>query len=614
MIIALCVVFSALVAQLAYLQLVDNSYKISAQNNALRYETRYPVRGRIYDRKGTLLVGNINSYDVMVTPADIRQPFDTAALCGMLALDIEYARERFAYFRKYRSKIGYRSLPFAKGLPFSRYSYFMERSGDFPGFYGVPRTTRQYPYHAGGNLLGYVAEVDQRWLATHPDYASGDFVGRTGIEQVCEQRLRGEKGYAIYLRDSRNVIQSPYENGEHDLPAVAGEDIVTTIDAELQNYGEMLLHNKVGAAIAIEPSTGEILAMVSAPGLDVEVLPNMGRYYDSLSKDPFKPMFNRAVMSPQPPGSVFKLVNGLIGLQEKVVTPSVRYPCSNGYHYGSLTVGCHSHRSPIDLNEAVMMSCNSYFCYLFRSILDNPKYPSVGEAYEKWAEYVKSFGFGVKLGSDFPSEQGGIIPSLKSYEKIYGKGRLRSLNIISLSIGQGEIGSTPLHLANLAATIANRGYYITPHVIRYEQGDSLYEHFHEKHGTMVDSRHFNTVIEGMSMAVNSAPGAGATATVAAIPGIEVCGKTGTAENPHGDEHSVFICFAPRENPKIAVAVYLENAGFGATWAAPVASLMVEKYLKGEISESRKWIETRMCEASLLHKVPASPDYVKPKKK
>ena len=608
----LAVAFLLLTAQLFRLQLLDNSFKISAENNALLYQTRHPARGLILDRNGKVLVGNKNTYDIMVTPRFVR-PFDTLELCRILELDPQYVRNKFHEYRMYRSRIGNRTVTFLSQVSQEQYSRFIEAAHKFPEFRGVPRTTRMYPYNAGGNLLGYVTEVDRDFLEKHPDYSSGDYTGRTGLEETCEPMLRGEKGYSIYLRDASNRIQSSYRNGEFDKPAVPGQDVVSTIDAELQNYGEELMRNKVGSVIAIEPSTGEILSMISSPGIDVSVLGEINKYYKEIAADPFTPMFNRAVMSPQPPGSVFKLVNGLIGLQEGVVSTDTEFPCRDGFHARGISVGCHSHKSPVDFTEAIMVSCNSYFCYLFKDILENPVYGSEAAAMDRWAEYVRSFGFGTRLGSDFPSEITGFVPTSSTYDRVYGKGGWKALSVISLSIGQGELGCTPLHLANLAATIANRGWYRIPHIVRGHGSDTLDNRFSEKHYTLVDTSHFEKVIEGMYMAVNAPAGYGATARVAAVNGLDICGKTGTAENPHGDEHAVFVCFAPRENPRIAIAVYIENAGFGATWAAPVASLMVEKYLNGEIASNRRWLEQRMLDANLLHKVPASPDYVPPKK-
>ena len=426
-------------------------------------------------------------------------------------------------------------------------------------------------------------------------------LGKTGIEAAREKELKGEKGYSIWLRNSKNKIESRYKDGETDQDAVPGKDITTTIDAELQHYGQELMQNKVGSLVAIEPSTGEILAMVSSPGIDVDVLADIGKHYSSIASDPYKPMFNRAVQAPYPPGSVFKLVNGLIGLQEGVVMPQTEYPCKMGYHFGKHKLGCHQHRSPIDLEESIMMSCNAYYCYIFRDLLENGKYGGVAESLDKWNEYVKSFGFGQPLGSDFPSELGGFIPNSAYYDKWYGKRRWRATTVISLSIGQGEIGCTPLHMANLCATIANRGYYITPHIIKDSKEVTIDPKYKEKKYTMVDEKHFETIIKGMYRAVNSPFGSGATASIAAVDGLEICGKTGTAQNPHGDDHSVFICFAPMDNPKIAVAAYIENGGFGASYAAPIASLLTEMYLNKEIGADRKDLEKRMKNSNLLHK-------------
>jgi len=605
-------VFLVLVARLLYLQLINDDLKLSADNNAFRYETLYPPRGQIFDRNGRLIVSNRNAFDIMVTPRDVK-PFDTLELCRILDLDTAFVYSEFKRFKKYRTRIGYQTLPFAKHLTAERYSLFMESEYKFPGFTGVPRTERIYEYNAGGNLLGYVTEVDERYISRHPGYKSGDNAGRTGIEEACEAELRGKKGCKIYLRDSRNVIKAPYKNGECDTAAVPGTNIITTIDAELQNYVEDLMKNKVGSVVAIEPSSGEILTMVSSPGIDVSVLGDIGKHYRELNTDPFKPLFNRAVASTQPPGSVFKLVNGLIALQEGVITPETRFACSNGYHIGNLTVGCHTHFSPIDLRQSVMMSCNAYYCALFRRILDNPKYPSIDSSFTAWRNYVGSFGFGSKLGSDFPAEKASNVPTAKRYDKMY-RGRWNSVSCISLSIGQGEMGCTPLHLANLAAIIANRGYYYIPHIVRDHHDPEENARFREKHWCAVDSRYFDPIIDGMWMAVNAGPGMGGTAQIAHVDSLEICGKTGTAENPHGDTHAVFICFAPRENPVIAVAVYMENAGFGGTWAAPVASLLVEKYIKGDIrlTPEREALEARMMEANLLHKNPASKHYVKSK--
>jgi penicillin-binding protein 2 len=423
----------------------------------------------------------------------------------------------------------------------------------------------------------------------------------TGIEAAREEDLRGEKGYHIYLRNSRNQIEQPYKDGAEDKEAVPGHDIVTTIDAQLQQYGQELMQNKVGSIVAIEPSTGEILALVSSPGIDVEQLADIGKHYNEIVSNPYKPMYNRAVQASYPPGSVFKLVNGLIGLQEGTLQPSYTYPCSQGYHFGSgHKLGCHSHKSPINMEESIMMSCNAYYCYVLKNILDNKKYDSVADALDAWHEYVESFGFGRKLGSDFPAELAGSIPTSRTYNRAYGRGRWNSTTVISLSIGQGEILATPMHLANLCATIANRGHYYIPHIVKASEGVEIDPRFTEKQYTKVDTVHFTKLIRGMWRAVNSGAGMGGTAWVAHIDSLDVCGKTGTAQNPRGADNSVFICFAPMDNPKIAIAAYVENGGFGATYAAPIASLMVEKYLKGQVK--RTALEEQMKSRDLMSRV------------
>ena len=602
LLIGLCTAAVILIAKLFSIQILDDKYKMSAENNTMVYTTIYPTRGIINDRNGNILVGNKVAYDLMVTPKEVEK-FDTLALCEVLDITPEFVKEKMDEFYRNRRRIGYQSVVMIKQIPPETYMKFAEVAYKFPGFRGQARSIREYPFNAGGNLLGYVSEVNARYIENNPDeYKSGDYAGMTGIEAAREKELRGEKGYNIWLRNSRNKIESRYKDGEFDKEAVPGDDIMTTIDAELQHYGQMLMANKVGSLVAIEPSTGEILTLVSSPGIDVDQLANIGQHYKEISNDPYKPMFNRAVQASYPPGSVFKLVNGLIGLQEEVFSPNTLYPCSMGYHFGRNKLGCHAHKSPLNFEESIMMSCNAYYCYVLRSLLENPKYGSIDEAMDKWNEYVKSFGFGQKLGSDFPSELGGNIPDSKYYNRVYRKGGWKATTVISLSIGQGEIGCTPLHLANLCATIANRGFYYTPHIIKDSENVTIDQKYKEKNYTMVDTTHFHKVIGGMYRAVNSGYGSGGTASVAAVEGLDICGKTGTAQNPHGNDHSVFICFAPRDNPKIAVAAYVENGGFGATWAAPIASLLTEKYLNGEISKERKSLEERMMKGYLLDKV------------
>lgn len=601
-IVGVGVVVLILVVRLFHIQIIDDRYKNSAENQSMKRMTVYPSRGVIYDRNGVMLVGNYMSYDIMVTPREMnKKEFDTLGLANVLEIDPGYIKERFDYYNKYRSRIGWRQEIFLKHVDPKVYSRFAEVQYRFPAFVGVARSAREYPINAGGNLLGYISEVNEDFIEKHPgEYTSGDYAGRTGIESIKEDELRGEKGYKIYLRGSDSRIKEHYLNGAMDKKAVAGHNIVTSIDASLQSYAQKLMENKVGAVVAIEPSSGEILTLVSSPSINVSDLENFSQNYNELAHDPYRPLMDRAVASSYPPGSVFKLVNGLIALQEGVLTPDRRYPCNGGYHYSPKhKLGCHHHPSPLNMEQSIMMSCNGYYCYVFKSILDNPKYGNIRESFNVWRDYVTSFGFGQKLGSDFPSEKAGNIPSVEYYDKVYRK-RWNSTTVISLSIGQGEIGCAPLHIANLAATIANRGYYYIPHIVKAGEGVEIDPKYYERHYTKVDTTYFKKIIGGMYKAVNAGPGSGATAWVGEVPGLDICGKTGTAQNPRGDDNSVFICFAPRDKPKIAIAVYVENGGFGATWAVPIASLMVEKYLKGEVS--RPDMEERIMSGNLKSKV------------
>ena len=596
----LIVVAAILLGKLFYIQIIDDKYKINASNNSMVYDIIYPTRGIIYDRNGKIIVSNKVTYDILVTPREVT-PFDTLLLASVLETSPEFIRDKMTEYSRNKKKIGYQSMVMLKQIKPETYMKFAEIQYNFPGFRGQVRSIRDYPVNAGGNLLGYVSEVDQKYIEAHPgEYRPGDYAGKTGIEAAREKDLRGEKGYHIYLRNSRNQIERQYKNGEMDKEAVPGHDIVTTIDADLQQYGQELMRNKVGSLVAIEPKTGEILSLVSSPGVDVNMLADISQHYNEIIKDPHKPMFNRAVQAPYPPGSVFKLVNGLIGLQEGTLNMDMAYPCYQGYHFGSHKLGCHNHWSPLRLEEAIMMSCNGFFCYVLRNILENKKYKNIDEALDKWNEYVQSFGFGHKLGSDFPSELGGTLPTSKLYNKRYGKGGWKFTTIISISIGQGEVGVTPLQIANLAAIMANRGWYKIPHIVKASEGVEIDPKYNERQYTMVDTTNFKKVINGMWRAVNNGPGTGCTAWVAEVKGLDICGKTGTAQNPRGADNSVFICFAPKDDPKIAVAAYVENAGFGATWAAPIASLLIEKYLNGEIS--RPDLENRVMQGDLMSRV------------
>lgn len=568
------VVFVIIALRLFYIQVIDGSYKDSADNNVLRYEVQYPPRGEVYDRRGEFLVQSKEAYDLVAVPRDVK-PFDTLLLSSIIGVPTEQIRKELhkaSNFSRRRPSVLFKQLPKAVKLRFE------ERS--FPGFYTVYRTVRSYPRKIGGNLLGYVGEVNDRMIENDPYYRSGDFIGMSGVEQAYEDVLRGNKGVKIKMVDVHGISKGSFKDGIYDTLPTPGQAITCTIDGRLQALGEELLNGKVGSIVAIEPSTGEILVMASSPTYDPDELVGRerGNNYMKLLNNKRKPLFNRAVMSGYPPGSTFKLVNGLIGLQEGVLQSNYLYPCSMGYNIGR-GVKCHAHPSPIDLTSAVQMSCNAYFCYVFRNVIDNRKYGGVKNGFQVWNDYVHSFGYGQKLNSDFTGELNGNVPSVKFYNDRY-RGSWNSLTVVSLSIGQGELGCTPLQMANLVATVANRGYYYIPHVVNKIAGrDSLDRRFYERHTTMVDSKHFDPIVEGMYRAVHNP---GGTARVAYVEGLEICGKTGTAQNPHGADHSTFMCFAPRENPKIAVSVYIEHGRFGATIAAPIASLITELYLTDTI--------------------------------
>jgi penicillin-binding protein 2 len=580
---------AALIIRLFVIQIVKDTYRLSAENNVLRYVTQYPGRGLIYDRNIKLMVYNQAAYDLMVVPTQT-SAIDTAEFCSLLKITPEIFRERM------KAAVSYsRRAPsiFLKQISAETYATFQEKMFLFPGYYIQPRTLRKYSKPIAAHILGYVSEVDENIISKDPYYKSGDYIGKLGIEEAYEKELRGLRGMKIFLVDVYSRIKGSYNDGRSDTDAVQGSDIISTIDMDLQEYGELLMKNKTGSIVAIEPETGEVLALVSSPGYDPGLLVGRVRSenYSKLSADTMLPLFNRALMAAYPPGSTFKTLNGLIGLQEGVITPSTLFGCNMGY----LFVGCHSHSSPLDFVHAVSNSCNSYFCQTFRRILENPQYPSLYAAFDKWKEYLNEFGFGVKLGSDFVNDLPGFIPSVSYFDKYHGKGGWRALTVISLAIGQGEILTTPLQMANMTAAIANRGYYISPHIVKsVGSAREANPKFTGKHIVHIDSLNFEQIVTGMEEAVNG--GAGSTARVAALRDIVVCGKTGTAQNPHGDDHSVFIAFAPRDNPKIAISVFVENAGFGSTYAAPVASLMIEKYIKGKISN--KYLETRMLDLNL----------------
>lgn len=583
------IVVVGLLVRLFFLQVVEDSYRMSADNNVLRYVTQYPARGLILDRNGKLVVSNMAAYDLMIIPSQVAKDIDTAAFCRLLNISNSIYKERMKAATNYSWRA---PSVFLKQISDQTYAGFQEKMFQYPGFYVQPRTLRRYTLPVAPHLLGYVSEVDDGVVKKDPYYKPGDYIGKLGIEETYEKELRGKKGVKIFMVDVFSRIKGSYAEGAFDTAAVQGADITSTIDLDLQAYGELLMKNKRGSIVAIEPKTGEVLSLISAPDFDPGLL--VGRIrsenYSKLDVDTLKPLFNRALMASYPPGSTFKPVNGLIGLAEGVIIPQTTFECHQGY----LFVGCHVHPSPLNLIGAVETSCNAYFCQTFRRVLENPKYKNPAEAYVKWRDYLSQFGFGSKLGTDFVNELPGFIPEISYYNRYFGENKLKALNVISLAIGQGEVGTTPLQLANYMSAIANRGYWYTPHTVKSIGSEGKIDaRFTTRHSITIPTEHFETIIEGLEGVYLRG-----TARSAAIKDIPACGKTGTAQNPHGKEHSVFIAFAPKDDPKIAIAVFVENAGYGATYAAPIASLMMEKFIRGEITN--KALEKRIFELDLEH--------------
>lgn len=586
--------FIVIVIRIFIIQVIDTSYQESASDNVLRSEVLFPVRGLVFDRDSNILVSNEAAYDLMLIPIQL-QEFDTTDFCKILKITKEEVDRKIQEAKDYSI---YKQSIFLKQISSLTYASLQEKMYKFPGFYVQPRSLRKYPKNIAAHILGYVGEVDAELIRKDFFYESGDYYGMSGIENSYEQSLRGEKGVKRYLVDVHNRIKGSYKNGKFDSPSITGKNITTTIDSDLQEYGEKLMVNKYGSIVAIEPSTGEILCMISAPTYDPNLL--VGRIrnenYHKLTSDTLKPLFNRALMAKYPPGSSFKLVNGLIGLQENVIWSGTEYNCDVGFYSKNIFVGCHIHDVPLNLTGAVENSCNAYFCNVFKGIIEKGPQETT---FNKWIDHVTSFGFGKKLNSDFTNELDGIVPSIEYFNKKYKSIKAwNALTVISLAIGQGELGFTPLQLANMTAAICNYGYYYTPHIVKKIEGlDSIDVKYRTKKYTSIDSINFIPIIKGMELAVNG--GRGGTAWRGRINDITVCGKTGTAENPHGEDHSVFVGFAPKENPKIAIATYIENGGAGNLYAVPIGRLMIEKYLKDSITSPQ--YEYIMLKSNLLNK-------------
>ena len=573
------------VVRLFNIQLRNDDYKALAESNAYYTKTVYPARGHMYDRNNRLLVYNQPSYDITFIPRETKN-VDTLELCKAIGITREEYDERMKRIKDRRLNPGYSTYTeqeFITQLPGEEFARFQENMFRFPGFYLRKRSIRQYNYNAAGVLLGDIGEVSRSKIEKDPYYGRGDYIGTQGLEASYEEELRGEKGTEVLLRDAHGRIQGSHSNGAFDRPAVRGKDLTLSLDIELQELGERLMENKIGSIVAIEPATGEILCMVSAPSYDPSLLTGRqrGKNHKELSKDKRKPLMNRAIMGTYPPGSTFKTSQALTFLEEGIITPETSFPCTGGFVFNRFKLGCHAHSSPTPLKPAIATSCNAYFCWGLHRMFGSSKYPGgTKEAMNKWRDYMVSMGFGYRLGIDLPGEARGMIPNAEYYTKHYGN-YWRAVTVISISIGQGEVTLTPLQIANLGATIANRGTYITPHLVKGVEGEEIDSVYRTPKSTMVSRKSYEEVVEGMRLAVTDG-----TCRAANIPGLDVCGKTGTAENK-GKDHSVFMGFAPMHEPKIAIAVYVENGGFGAEFGVPIGALLMEKYLNGELSEESK---------------------------
>ena len=594
LLLLLIVIVSGLVfiARLFYLQIYNPKAYDIYEDTAIRKVFDYPKRGYVYDRNGELLVANQPSYDVMVIPREV-EPFDIDEFCALLKITKEDYEDKLKKAKNYSPRL---PSVFISHLSKQDYAVLQEKMRKYEGFYIQKRSLRLYQTKIGANVLGDIGEVNRRNIERDPYYRLGDLIGKQGIELSYEKTLRGVKGIKFIQKDRFNKDIGPYKDGVSDTLPQPGKDITITIDSKLQEYGELLMRNKRGGIIAIEPSSGEILTMVTAPSYDPNILVGRDRSknFSKLFRDSIaNPTFDRGLQAMYPPGSPFKVINALIGLQEGVVTTNETFTCRTGYYYGSRKLtGCHVHRSPANMNLGIYESCNAYFVNVYRRILD--KYDDISEGMDVWSNHAKSFGLGNFLGNDLAVGQKGRIPDGAYYDAAYKKGRWASTYVVSNAIGQGEVDATPIQLANMTAAIANRGYYYTPHIIKEIENDTIPTKFTQRKYTTIDKQHFEPVIEGMFDVYNKG-----TAAHLKVPDIEICGKTGTAENfvridgkkTQLTDHSIFVAFAPKENPKIAIAVFVENGYWGGRFAGRIASLMIEKYIKGEITRTdlERWV-------------------------
>jgi penicillin-binding protein 2 len=581
--------------RLFYLQIITKKYQQFAQNNVLQVRTIYPPRGLIYDRKGKLMVSNEAVYDLMLIPGIMKIP-DTLELCEILDIDISEFCDKIQKARKYSLK---KPSLIYRNMTQDVFGKLQERLFRYTGFYVSPRTIRKYPYATSAHILGYTGEIPKENIKGPEDYyKTGDYIGINGLEEYYEEELRGVKGEKYILVDVFNTEKGSYADGTMDKKAINGNHLLTSIDVDLQSYAQELLKNKKGGLVAIIPSTGEVLAMASSPAYNPALLGGRkrGSYYNDLLRDPDIPLFNRAITAAYPPASTFKVIMALIGQKEEVITPSTTYFVRGAYYLPGLVIGDHIH-GPVDLNTSIVKSSNAYYCHVFRNLIDMEKFNDVEQGFMNWREAVMEFGIGKKLGIDLPNESAGILPTVERYDRIYGKKRWKSSNILSLAIGQAEISTTVLQLANCAAIIANRGFYIRPHLVNsIVKNNSNYMFAYKKHNLSIDSAFFVPVIDAMRDVLRTGT---AIRYGTAFDSLNICGKTGTAQNPHGENHSVFLAFAPKDNPQIAVAAVIENAGQGAHFAAPICFLLINKYFNGYMNERRKWIETHILETDFL---------------
>ncbi len=585
-------VFTVIGVKLFFIQVVESDYKEKAESNILQRITTYPHRGIIYDRNGNLLVANTPVYNLQVIPREVADNFDKTSFCQLVDLSPTEFDERIQKARKY-SRV--KNSDFIKQISQHDFAKIQDKLIGYPGFYEEARTVRFYPYENTANAFGYLGEVSPNQLKkdTAKYYNRGDYIGVSGLESYYEDYLRGKRGVRYVMVNVNRIVKGSFKEGLYDTLAIPGDDLISSIDADLQAYAEQLMKGKIGSVVAIEPSSGEILSMVSAPTYNPNILSGKGlrNNFQALQKDSLNPLFNRPIMATYPPGSIFKTIQALIALQEGVIKPNESIASF------SSPMGDHAAFGYYDIPKGIKYSSNTFFYTLFKRIINQNEnsntYVDTRLGVAKWKAYLENFGLGKRLGIDLPNEKRGSLPSISYYDKIYGENQWKFSNIYSLSIGQGELLVTPIQMANLAAAIANKGYYYRPHLVK-GIGDNRkpLPPFQEKIYTGIDSAYFAPVIEGMSQAVYG------TAQRAVIPGIELCGKTGTAENPHGPDHSVFIAFAPRDNPKIAISVYVENSGWGGRAAASTASLLIEKYLKGEVK--RKNIEAFVLKGEFLY--------------